>query len=245
MPLRASAAAFARADRARRSTAASVGAAPAATALTRLGPTYVKLGQFLATRPDMVGMAIARDLETPAGQDAAVPAGRSRGRDRELALGKPVNEIYESFGPPVAAASIAQVHRAEIETAGGPRAGRRQGAAAGHRAPRSRVDLDAFTFAARAGERCPPRRGGCGRSRLVDTLRRSVAIEMDLRLEAAALSEMARTPRTIRISACPTVDWDRTAKDVLTLDWIDGMPLTDRAALDRDGPRPASSSPPP
>ncbi len=56
-----------------------------ATALTRLGPAYVKLGQFLATRPDVVGVALARDLEVASGQDGAVPAGRGRDRGRGCA----------------------------------------------------------------------------------------------------------------------------------------------------------------
>ena len=71
---------------------------------------------------------------------------------------------------------------------------------------------------------------------VVDTLARSVTIEMDLRLEAAALSEMAREHRrTIPDFRVPTVDWERTARDVLTLEWIDGTPLSDRAALEARG----------
>ncbi len=54
-----------------------------AAALTQLGPTYVKLGQFLATRPDVVGVALARDLESAAGPDGAVSAEGGRGRDRQ------------------------------------------------------------------------------------------------------------------------------------------------------------------
>ncbi len=69
----------------------------------------------------------------------------------------------------------------------------------------------------------------------VATLRRSVAIEMDLRLEAAALSEMAENTRDDPDFRVPAVDWDRTAKDVLTLEWIDGTPLNDRAALEAHG----------
>ena len=66
-------------------------------------------------------------------------------------------------------------------------------------------------------------------------MRRSVAIEMDLRLEAAALSEMAENTKDDPDFRVPAVDWDRTAKDVLTLEWIDGTPLSDRAALEAKG----------
>src|SRR5437868_5591747 len=84
-----------------------------ATALTALGPTYVKLGQFLATRPDVVGVALARDLESL--QDKMKPFPQAEAEHViAQALGKPVGELFTSFGPPVAAASIAQVHRATL-----------------------------------------------------------------------------------------------------------------------------------
>ena len=85
-----------------------------AAALTRLGPTYVKLGQFLATRPDVVGVALARDLETLQDKMAPFPQAEAEAAVA-AALGKPLSEVFAAFGPPVAAASIAQVHRAEID----------------------------------------------------------------------------------------------------------------------------------
>src|SRR5262249_55977060 len=66
---------------------------------------------------------------------------------------------------------------------------------------------------------------------VVDTLRRTVGLEMDLRLEAAALSEMAENTKDDPDFRIPVVDWDRTARDVLTLEWIDAIPLSDRARL--------------
>src|SRR5262249_24184755 len=69
----------------------------------------------------------------------------------------------------------------------------------------------------------------------VDTLARTVAIEMDLRLEAAALSEMAENTRDDPDFRVPGVDWNLTGKEVLTLEWIDGTPLSDRAALATKG----------
>src|SRR6185503_18175609 len=80
-----------------------------ANALTRLGPAYVKLGQFLATRPDVVGIALARDLESLQDQMTPFPQAEAEAVV-EAALGKPLKESFASFGPPVAAASIAQVH---------------------------------------------------------------------------------------------------------------------------------------
>ena len=86
-------------------------------ALTRLGPAYLKLGQFLATRPDVVGVAMARDLESL--QDRLPPFSQAEAEAVIAAsLERPVAQAFVSLGPPVAAASIAQVHRGETERDG-------------------------------------------------------------------------------------------------------------------------------
>jgi ubiquinone biosynthesis protein len=66
---------------------------------------------------------------------------------------------------------------------------------------------------------------------VVDTLAKSVAIEMDLRMEAAAISEMAENTKNDEGFRVPQVDWTRSARRVLTLEWIDGIPIADHAAL--------------
>ena len=202
-------------------------------ALTRLGPAYVKLGQFLATRPDVVGVALARDLETL--QDKMLPFPQAEAEAQvAAALEQPIERVFATFGPAVAAASIAQVHRAEVTTAAG-----RKAVAVKVLRPdverRFRVDLEAFTFAARRAEALSAEARRLRLIEVVDTLRRSVAIEMDLRLEAAALSEMAENTKADPDFRVPEVDWDRTAKNVLTLEWIDGTPLHDRAKLEARG----------
>ena len=203
------------------------------TALTRLGPAYVKLGQFLATRPDVVGVTLARDLESL--QDKMPPFPQSQAETVvSEALGKPLRDVYVAFGPAVAAASIAQVHRAELTTAEG-----RKPVAVKVLRPdverRFRIDVAAFSFAAQLGERFSAEARRLRLIETVNTLRRSVAIEMDLRLEAAALSEMAENTKADPDFRVPAVDWDRTAKDVLTLEWIDGTPLSDRARIEALG----------
>jgi len=204
-----------------------------AAALTKLGPTYVKLGQFLATRPDVVGATIAHDLESL--QDKMAPFPQSEAEATiASAFGKPLSSVYASFGPAVAAASIAQVHRAEIEIDGArkpvavkilrPGIERRFGS-----------DLNAFFFAARKAEAFSAEARRLRLIEVVSTLARSVAIEMDFRLEAAAASEMAENTRKDPDFRVPTVDWDRTAREVLTLEWIDGIRLTDHGALQAKG----------
>ena len=206
------------------------GSSRLAAALTKLGPTYVKLGQFLATRQDVVGVAIARNLESLQDKMAPFPQAQAEATIA-AAFERPVNQVYASFGLPVAAASIAQVHRAETETAG-----TRKPVAVKIRRPgveqRFKVDLDAFLFAARQAESLSLEAQRLRPVEAVATLARSVTMEMDFRLEAAALSEMAENTRDDTEFRVPTVDWDRTARDVLTLEWIDGTPLNDRAALE-------------
>jgi len=92
-----------------------------AAALTKLGPTYVKLGQFMATRPDVVGATIAHDLESLQDKMAPFPQAQAEAAVA-AAFGKPLQDVYASFGPSVAAASIAQVHRAEVEEDGSRKA---------------------------------------------------------------------------------------------------------------------------
>jgi ubiquinone biosynthesis protein len=202
-------------------------------ALSKLGPSYVKLGQFLATRPDVVGVALARDLESL--QDKMAPFRQADAEAVvEAALGRPVSAIFASFGPAVAAASIAQVHRAEIVTPEGRRALAVKVVRPGIER-RLRADLETLDFAARNAERFSPEARRLRMIEAVDTLRRSVAIEMDFRLEAAAISEMAENTRNDAEFRVPAVDWDLTAKDVLVLEWVSGTPLSDRATLEAKG----------
>jgi ubiquinone biosynthesis protein len=212
---------------------AKTGESRLAAALSKLGPTYVKLGQFLATRPDVVGTTIARDLESLQDKMAPFPQGEAEAAVT-AALGKPLSSVYASFGPAVAAASIAQVHRAEIDIDG-----TRKPVAVKVLRPgierRFRSDLDAFFFAARKAEALSAEARRLRLIEVVSTLARSVAIEMDFRLEAAAASEMAENTREDADFRVPTVDWDRTAREVLTLEWIDGVRLSDHGTLEAKG----------
>jgi ubiquinone biosynthesis protein len=202
---------------------------PLSAALTALGPSYVKLGQFLATRPDVVGPALARDLETLHDDMPPFPQSEAEATVAE-AFGRKLPDVFASFGPPIAAASIAQVHRAEIETPVGRRTVAVKVLRPGIEA-RFRRDLASFRFVARDAEAFSAEARRLRLVEVVETLARSVAIEMDLRLEAAALSEMAENVRNDADFRVPAVEWDLTARNVLTLDWIDGTPLSDREAL--------------
>lgn len=202
----------------------------ASRALNRLGPSYVKLGQFLATRPDVVGRDLADDLE--ALQDRVDPFASDTARAIVArALGKPLDALFVDFGDAVAAASIAQVHKARVRR----RDGSEHDVAVKVLRPdveaRFRRDLAAFYLAARLIETVAPATRRLRPVAVVDTLARTVRLEMDLRLEAAALSEMAENAAKDPDFRVPTVDWERTQRGVLTLEWIDGLKLSERDRL--------------
>ncbi|WP_027528304.1 2-polyprenylphenol 6-hydroxylase [Bradyrhizobium sp. Ec3.3] len=198
-------------------------------ALTRMGPAYLKLGQFLATRPDVVGVVMARDLESL--QDRLPPFSQAEAEAAiATSLERPLTEVFASFGPPVAAASIAQVHRGEVV-----RDGVRKAVAIKVLRPnvaaRFRRDLSDFFFVAHKAETYSAEARRLRLVEVINTMSRSVAMEMDLRLEAAALSEMAENTQGDPDFRVPTVDWDRTTHNVLTMEWIDGIALNDHVRL--------------
>ncbi|MGH6822556.1 MAG: ABC1 kinase family protein, partial [Methylocella sp.] len=207
----------------------ATGLANLPAAISRLGPSYVKLGQFLATRPDVVGAAVVRELELL--QDRMAPFPRAVAiASIEAAFGEPLDRIFISFGEPVAAASIAQVHRARVN--GGD--GEREVAVKVLRPGVERLfkrDLGDMYFAARLAERWFYDARRLKPVEVVDTLARTVKMEMDFRLEAAAASEFAENTAQDKDFRIPRIDWDRTTKEVLTLEWIDGTPLSDIKTL--------------
>ncbi len=204
------------------------------SAIAALGPSYIKLGQFLATRGDLIGLELARDLSHL--QDRLAPFSMVQARRAiETSLGKRLEDHYESFGPPVAAASIAQVHKAEVEDPGGQTRSVAVKVLRPDVERRFKADLDSYYFAARQIERFHPPSRRLKPVAVVDTLKRTTELEMDLRLEAAAISEMAENIVGDQGFRVPNVDWKRTSRRVLTLDWIDGTPISDHAALDARG----------
>jgi ubiquinone biosynthesis protein len=200
--------------------------------MTRLGPSYVKMGQFLATRPDVVGVGIARELELL--QDRMPPFPQREAEEVvSTALDRPLTEIFDEFSESVAAASIAQVHKARLK-------GSDDYVAVKVIRPGVRVrmgrDLNAMRFVARVIDRF----GGREAQRfhapdVVETIARAIFFEMDMRFEAAALSELAENTKDDPDFRVPVPYWDYTAGPVLTAEWIDGIRLSDLDALDAAG----------
>lgn len=203
-----------------------------AKALTELGPSYIKAGQFLATRPDVIGAEIAQDLSEL--QDRLPPFDNKQANSILLEeLGPEKCALLGEIGPSVAAASIAQVHKVQLkpETDGSP------GRTLAIKILRPNVekefadDLRAFAWGARQAEGLSEEARRLKPRALVETLARSVALEMDLRLEAAAASEMAANIGNDPFIRIPAVDWDFTSRRVLATEWIDGTSLRNRDEL--------------
>jgi ubiquinone biosynthesis protein len=198
-----------------------------ADAFEAIGPAAVKLGQTLATRPDIVGDEAALDLLRL--QDALPPLPFEIIRPQiEESLGRPIETMFSSFDEkPVGAASIAQVHRA-VTTDG--RAVAVKVLRPGVEADFERA-IDTYEWAAAQVE---PMGGEIARLQprlVIATFKRWTARELDLRREAASASELAEGMAAEPNFHVPAIDWPRTSGKVLTLEWINGIKLSNRAAL--------------
>lgn len=194
-------------------------------AVDRLGPSYVKIGQFLATRPDVVGVDWAVDLAMLQDRMAFFPTTAAKSAI-QTSLGRPIEDLYTSFEEPIAAASIAQVHPAMVN-------GKKVAVKVVRPGVRQRFahDIEGMYVVARMQERLMPSSRRLRPVEVTRTLEQTTKMEMDLRLEAAALSEIAENTKDDPGFRVPTVDWERTGRDVITMEWIDGVKMNDIEAL--------------
>ena len=204
---------------------------PATRALTALGPAYIKFGQVLSTRPDVVGDDLALQLRVL--QDKLPPFSIEEAKaEVERELGLPLDQMFSEFSEPVAAASIAQVHKAKIADTG-------EEVAVKVLRPNIerafRKDVDAFYLAARMVELFSP---GSRRLRpmvVIEHFDGVVRGELDLRLESASASEFAANTSEDQGFQLPAIKWNLSARRVMTLGWADGVPLGDNDAIDAAG----------
>ena len=200
---------------------------PAPRALTAMGPAYIKFGQILSTRPDVVGPELAEQLRVlqdrlpPFSTDVAKQSFKSE-------IGLEADDVFSDFSEPVAAASIAQVHRGELKETG-------QSVAIKVLRPEIerafQKDLDTFYFAARLVEFVSPKSRRLKPMDVIAHFDGVVRGELDLRLESASASEFLANIKEDKGFSVPSVNWSLSSRRVMTLDWADGVPMGDVDAL--------------
>ena len=204
---------------------------PIVRALVSLGPAHIKFGQLLSTRPDIVGMNLATELRIL--QDRLPPFSTSVAKEtvwHELDID--VDEHFSEFSDPVAAASIAQVHRATIRDGGGEVAVKilRPGIERAFKR-----DIDAFHLAAALVGLLVPKTRRLQPRAVISHFESVVTRELDLRREAAAADELRSAAADDEGIRVPAVNWLLSAKRVVTVDWVDGINLADTDELSNAG----------
>jgi ubiquinone biosynthesis protein len=202
-----------------------------ATALQEIGPAAIKLGQALSTRPDLVGARAAANLSQL--QDDLPPAPFAAIRQTiETSFGQPIEALFSAFEEiPVGAASIAQVHRA-VTTEGRDVAVKVLRPGIEDEFARA---METYEWAAAQVERFGGEAERLRPRLVVAHFRQWTARELDLQREAASASELRENMVAEPNYHIPEIDWRRTARRVLTMEWLDGIKLNDREALIESG----------
>ena len=204
---------------------------PATRALTALGPAYIKFGQILSTRPDIVGDELAQQLKYLQDKLPPFPTATAKAMI-EAEFGVPVDRVFSEFSEPVAAASIAQVHHARLAESGLEVAVKvlRPGIARAFQR-----DVDAFYLAAWVIQTTAP---FSRRLRPLDVITHFEGVvkgELDLRLESAAAAEFLANTEADKGFRVPKPVWSLSGREVMTIGWAEGLSMSDNAAIDAAG----------
>jgi ubiquinone biosynthesis protein len=200
---------------------------PVPRALTALGPAYIKFGQILSTRPDVVGDRLARSCRCcrTSCRRFRRPSPGASSNTRWSGRSTP---LFSEFSDPVAAASIAQVHKARL-------AGTDRDVAVKVLRPgverAFRKDIDAFYLIAWVIETLSPASRRLRPRDVIAHFEGVVMQELDLRIESSAAGEFGSNTEGDAGFVVPPVEWFLSSRRMMTLGWAEGIPLSD---LERD-----------
>ena len=195
-----------------------------------LGPAFIKLGQFLATRPDIVGQEFSQELQKLQDQMPAFDISQSKDALRKE-LGEEKYQQITYLSKPIAAASIAQVHFAKIIN------NERKEIDVAIKILRPNIEkifhkeLDALRFLASIIEFSVKKSRRLKLVKIIDLLKEITNIEMDLRYEAAAASELKKNTNLDEGFKVPSIFWDFTGQRVLTIEKVEGISIKDKELL--------------
>jgi len=197
--------------------------------LQSMGTTFIKLGQFLATRPDIIGEELSKHLENL--QDRLPPFPLSQAKEMiKKDLGEETFNSIINLSEPVAAASIAQVHKAQINDNGTIK-----DVAIKILRPNIKKifneEIDALMLFAFSVESLIKKTKRLKLIEVVFLLKEITNLEMDLRFEAAAANEYAENTKNDVGFKVPTIYWNFTSENVMTLDWVDGISIRETEEL--------------
>ena len=204
---------------------------PLTRALTALGPAYIKFGQLMSTRPDVVGDGLATELQVLQDKLPAFSVEDAK-RTVEAELGHPIEDVFSEFSDPVAAASIAQVHKARLIESD------REVAVKVLRPGIERAfqkDIDAFYLIADTIELLSPASRRLRPHDVIEHFESVVSGELDLRMEASAAAEFAANTEDDARFQVPKVEWSLSSRRAMTLGWAEGAAANDLQAIDAAG----------
>jgi ubiquinone biosynthesis protein len=194
--------------------------------LEELGPTFVKFGQALSVRSDLLSPELVTELSRLQDQVPGITAGQAE-TSVEAAFDRPLSSLFASFSPsPFAAGSMAQVHHAVL-VSGEPVVVKVRRPGIG---PVIAADLDLLGHLARLSERHMPAAAVIDPVGLVAEFARTIRLEQDLAREGRSIERCARAFAGDRTVHLPRVYWERTCESVLTLERLEGVKISDLAA---------------
>jgi ubiquinone biosynthesis protein len=197
--------------------------------LQSMGTTFIKLGQFLATRPDIIGEKLSKHLEDLQDKLPAFPLAKAKEIIKKDLGDETFNSII-NISEPVAAASIAQVHKAQINDNGVIK-----DVAIKILRPNIKKifneEIDSLILFAFIVESLIKKTKRLKLIEVVFLLKEITNLEMDLRFEAAAANEYAENTKNDSGFRVPKIYWNFTSENVMTLDWIDGISIRETEEL--------------